>query len=410
MSAMSTRDAEENKSSEYTGSKPSHKRWWVVLLVICLLALAAYAVLVRTGKMPFGTAGNQHKALPPGIPVVAVQAKKSDFNIYISGLGSVTPVYTVTVKSRVDGQLMEVLYREGQMVNQGDLLATIDPRPFQVQLTQAEGQLVRDQALLKNALLDLERYKVLWQQDSIQKQQLDTQEALVKQYEGVVKTDQGVIDNAKLQLVYCRITSPITGRVGLRLVDPGNIVHATDTNGLVVITQLQPITVIFPISEDNLPLVLPKLKAGNPLAVEAWDRDDKRKIAEGVLLTIDNQVDPTTGTVRFKATFDNKDNQLFPNQFVNARLLVDVRVGATVVPASATQRGPRGTYVYIVNADKTVTQRLIEMGETQRGLTVIKSGVTPGELVVVDGAERLRDGARVEVKVQADDATPKGGR
>ncbi len=404
------RDAEEKKSSEHTNSRPSRRRWWIVLLAVCLLAIGAYAVLVRTGKMPLGTAGNQHKALPPGIPVVAVQAKKSDFNIYISGLGSVTPVYTVTVKSRVDGQLMDVLYKEGQMVNQGDLLATIDPRPYQAQLTQAEGQLVRDQALLKNALLDLERYKVLWQQDSIQKQQLDTQEALVRQYEGVVKTDQGQVDNAKLQLVYSRITTPITGRVGLRLVDPGNIVHATDANGLVVITQLQPITVIFPISEDNLPLVLPKLKAGNPLAVEAWDRDDKRKIAEGVLLTIDNQVDPTTGTVRVKAIFDNKDNQLFPSQFVNARLLVDVRVGATVVPASATQRGPRGTYVYIVNADKTVTQRLIEMGETQRGLTVIKSGVTPGELVVVDGAERLRDGARVEVKVQADDTTPKGGR
>ena len=279
-----------------------------------------------------------------------------------------------------------------------------------MQLTQAEGQLARDQALLKNAHVDMERYRVLWQQDSVQKQQLDTQEALVKQYEGVVKTDQGLIDSAKLQLVYCRITSPITGRVGLRLVDPGNIVRATDANGLVVITQLQPITVVFPISEDNLPVVLPKLKAGNQLAVEAWDRDDKRKITEGALLTIDNQVDPTTGTVRFKAMFDNKDNQLFPNQFVNAHLLVDVKVGAIVVPASATQRGPRGAYVYIVNADKSVTQRLIEAGETQRGLTVIKSGVAAGELVVVDGAERLRDGARVEVKVQADDRTPKGGR
>jgi membrane fusion protein, multidrug efflux system len=407
---MSTRNLEENQSPDHTDSRPSRKRWWIVLLVVCLLAVGTYAVLVRTGKVPLGSAGDQRKAPVPGIPVVAVQAKKSNFSIYISGLGSVTPVYTVTVKSRVDGQLMEVLYREGQNVNQGDLLVTIDPRPFQVQLTQAEGQLARDQALLKNAQLDLERYRVLWQQDSIQKQQLDTQEALVKQYEGVVKTDQGLIDNAKLQLVYCRITSPITGRVGLRLVDPGNIVRATDANGLVVITQLQPITVVFPISEDNLPLVLPKLKAGNQLAVEAWDRDNKRKIAEGVLLTIDNQVDPTTGTVRFKATFDNKDNQLFPNQFVNARLLVDVRVGATVVPASATQRGPRGTYVYIVNADNSVTQRLIEMGETQRGLTVIKSGVAPGELVVVDGAERLRDGARVEVKVQADDTTPKGGR
>jgi multidrug efflux system membrane fusion protein len=407
---MSTREGEENKSSEYTNSLPPRKRWWIVLLVVCLLALGAYALLVKTGKMPFGNAGNQRKPSVPGIPVVAAQAKKSNFSIYISGLGSVTPVYTVTVKSRVDGQLMEVLYREGQMVNQGDLLAKIDPRPFQVQLTQAEGQLTRDQALLKNAMVDLERYRVLWQQDSIQKQQLDTQEALVKQYEGVVKTDQGLIENAKLQLVYCRISSPITGRAGLRLVDPGNIVHANDTSGLVVITQLQPITVVFPIPEDNLPLVLAKLKTGKQLTVEAYDREEKRKLAEGSLLTIDNQVDPATGTVRFKAVFANKNDELFPNQFVNAHLMVDVKTDATVVPASATQRGPRGTYLYVVKTDNTVTQRPIEIGETQRGQTVIRSGVEPGELVVVDGAERLRDGARVEVKVQADDRTPKGGR
>ncbi len=407
---MSTEEAEENRSLEQPGPRPPRKRWWIVLLVVCLLALGIYAVLVRTGKVPLGNAGNQGKAPAPGIPVVAVQAKKMDLNIFISGLGSVTPVYTVTVRSRVDGQLMDVLYREGQMVNQGDLLATIDPRPFQVQLTQAEGQLVRDQALLKNAQVDLERYKVLWQQDSIQKQQLDTQDALVRQYEGVVKTDQGQIDNAKLQLIYCRITSPITGRVGLRLVDPGNIVHATDTNGLVVITQLQPITVVFPIPEDNLPLVLAKIKTGKQLPVEAYDRDEKRKLAEGSLLTIDNQVDPTTGTVRFKAIFPNKNDELFPSQFVNAHLMVDVKTDATVVPASATQRGPRGTYVYVVKTDNTVSQRLIEMGETQRGQTVIKSGISPGELVVVDGAERLRDGARVEVKVQTSDATPKGGR
>ncbi len=407
---MSTQASEKNTSTEYTQTRPPRRRWWIALLIVCLLAIGIYALLVKTGKIPFRSTANQHKAPVPGTPVVAVQAKKTDFNIFISGLGSVTPVYTVTVKSRVDGQLMEVLYKEGQMVNQGDLLATIDPRPFQVQLTQAEGQLARDQALLKNALVDLERYRVLWQQDSVQRQQLDTQEALVRQYEGVVKTDQGQIDNAKLQLVYCRITSPITGRVGLRLVDPGNIVHAADANGLVVVTQLQPITVVFPIPEDNLALVLAKLQAGKQLPVEAYARDDKRKLADGSLLTIDNQVDPTTGTVRFRAVFPNKNYELFPGQFVNAHLMVDVIVGAVVVPASATQRGPRGTYVYVVKTDNTVTQRPIEMRETQQGQTVIKSGVAPGELVVVDGAERLRDGARVEVKVQADDATPKGGR
>jgi multidrug efflux system membrane fusion protein len=407
---MITQDAEKSESPEQKGSRGLRRRWWIILLVVCLLALGAYALLVRTGKVPLGNAGGQGKAPVPGIPVVAVQAKKSDFKVYITGLGSVTPVYTVTVKSRVDGQLMEVLYREGQMVNQGDVLALIDPRPFQVQLTQAEGQMARDQALLKNAQVDLERYRVLWKEDSIQKQQLDTQEALVRQYEGVVKTDQGQIDNAKLQLIYCRITSPITGRVGLRLVDPGNIVHANDTNGLLVITQLQPITVVFPIPEDNLPMVLGKVKAGQQLPVEAFDRGETRKLAEGTLLTLDNQVDPSTGTVRFKAIFANKNDELFPNQFVNAHLLVDVKVGATVVPASATQRGPRGTYVYVVKTDNTVSQRLIEMGETQRGQTVIRSGISPGERVVVDGAERLRDGAKVEVKVQADDATPKGGR
>jgi multidrug efflux system membrane fusion protein len=407
---MITQDAEKSESPEQKGSRGLRRRWWIILLVVCLLALGAYALLVRTGKVPLGNAGGQGKAPVPGIPVVAVQAKKSDFKVYITGLGSVTPVYTVTVKSRVDGQLMEVLYREGQMVNQGDVLALIDPRPFQVQLTQAEGQMARDQALLKNAQVDLERYRVLWKEDSIQKQQLDTQEALVRQYEGVVKTDQGQIDNAKLQLIYCRITSPITGRVGLRLVDPGNIVHANDTNGLLVITQLQPITVVFPIPEDNLPMVLGKVKAGQQLPVEAFDRGETRKLAEGTLLTLDNQVDPSTGTVRFKAIFANKNDELFPNQFVNAHLLVDVKAGATVVPASATQRGPRGTYVYVVKTDNTVSQRLIEMGETQRGQTVIRSGISPGERVVVDGAERLRDGAKVEVKVQADDATPKGGR
>jgi membrane fusion protein, multidrug efflux system len=407
---MISQEAGKNASLEQPGSRPPRKLWWIVLLLVCLLALGTYAVLVRTGKVQLGNSANQRKAPAPGIPVVAVQAKKTDFNIYITGLGSVTPVYAVTIRSRVDGQLMEVFYREGQMVHQGDVLATIDPRPFQAQMTQAEGQLARDQALLRNALVDLDRYQVLWKEDSIQKQQLDTQEALVRQYEGVVKTDQGLIDNAKLQLTYCRITSPITGRVGLRLVDPGNIVHATDANGLIVITQLQPITVIFPVAEDNLFLVVPKLKTDKELIVEAYDREEKHKLAVGSLLTIDNQVDPTTGTVKFKAIFANKEDELFPNQFVNAHLLVDVKVGATVVPASATQRGPRGTYVYVVKSDNTVTQRLIEMGETQRGQTIIKAGVAPGELVVVDGAERLRDGARVEVKVQTDDRTPKGGR
>ena len=326
--------------------------------------------------------------------------------VYITGLGTVTPVYTVTVRTRVDGQLMEVLFREGQMVERGDVLATIDPRPFEVQLTQAEGQMARDQALLKNAQLDVQRYRVLWEQDSIPKQQLDTQEALVRQYEGAVKTDQGQIDNAKLQLIYCRITAPISGRIGLRLVDPGNIVHAADVNGLFVITQLQPMTVIFPIAEDSLPQVLRKLNSGGQLPVEAYDREQKTRLATGSLLTMDNQIDPTTGTVKLKATFPNKGNELFPSQFVNARLLVEVKHDATLIPSSAIQRGPQGTFVYVVKADRTVGVRAVSVGDIQGGEASIASGLSPGELAVTDGTDRLREGSRVELKGQSDGTTP----
>jgi len=295
---------------------------------------------------------------------------------------------------------MEVLFKEGQIINSGELLARIDPRPFEVQLTQAEGQMARDVAQLKNAQLDVERYRVLWEEDSVQKQLLDTQEALVRQLEGAVKTDQGQIDSAKLNLVYCQITSPITGRIGLRLVDPGNIVHAADTNGLIVITQLQPITVIFPLPEDNLPQILVRLRTGRPLVVEAYDREMKQRLALGSLLTVDNQIDPTTGTVRLKAIFPNEQNELFPNQFVNARLLVEVKHDVTVIPSPAIQRGPQGTFVYVVKADQTATVRPITIGEIQEGEASVKTGLLPGELVVVDGAERLREGTRVVLRGQ----------
>lgn len=389
-------------------TRPSHLRkyWWIWLLLIALIAGGAYLYFTIKQKNTALAAKQAAAAAARSVPVAAVPARKGDIGVYLTGLGSVTPLDTVTVKSRVDGQLMKVLFREGQVVKSGELLAVLDPRPFQVQLTQAEGQLMRDQALLKNAQLDLERYRVLSEQDSIAKQQYDTQKSLVRQYEGAVKNDQGLVDSARLQLVYCRITSPLSGRVGLRQVDAGNIVHATDTNGLVVITQLTPITVIFPIPEDNLPQVLAKLKNGARLTVEAFDREQKQKLAAGYLLTIDNVVDPTTGTVKFKAVFPNKENELFPNQFVNARLLVEVRHDSVIVPSSAIQRGPQGIFVYVVKADRSVAVRPVTLGVTEGGETAVDAGLAPGDIVVSDGAERLHEGSLVEVK-GAGNSTPK---
>lgn len=365
------------------------RRWWIGLIAAALVGAGLCTFPAKAGS-PSPSPARQGPSSPSqGISVAAVAAGHGDVGIYLTGLGAVTPIATVTIKSRVDGELMKVLYQEGQIVNKGALLAEIDPRPFEAQLTQAEGQLVRDQALLDNARLDLRRYETLSKQDSIAQQLYDTQKALVHQYEGAVKIDQGQIDTAKLNLIYSRITAPVTGRVGLRLVDPGNIIHTTDTNGLVVITQLQPMTVIFTISEDNLPPVLDKLKAGARLQVDAYNRELTRKLATGPLLTVDNEIDPTTGTVRLRAEFPNKDNELFPQQFVNARLLLDVRRQTTVVPAAAIQQGPQGKFVYVVKADQTVEVRPVTPGPAEGGDVAIDSGLSPGELVMVAQATAL---------------------
>lgn len=344
-------------------------------------------------------------------PVVAKPAQKGDVRVFLTSLGTVTPVRTVTVRSRVDGQIMRVLFREGQLVKQGDLLVEIDPRPFQAQLTQVEGQMARDTALLANARIDVERYRTLLAQDSIARQQLDTQEALVRQYEGVVKVDQGLLDNARLQLAYSRVTAPIGGRLGLRQVDEGNVVRASDANGIVVITQQQPITVIYTLPQDNLPAVLKRMQSGERIPVEALDRDQNQKspLGNGVLLTIDNQIDTATGTVRLKAQFPNDDGRLFPNQFVNVRMLIDVRRDATTVPSAALQRGARGQFVYVVKEDRTVTLREVKTGPVEADQTVIESGIEPGELVVVDGMDRLREGARVELPAADAGGARKGG-
>ena len=392
---------EENSEEKDLLTPNRSKRWriwWIAALAVCLAVGVVIFLMTRGGNTPAGKQAGA--ALARAVPVSATAAKKGEMNIFLNGLGAVTPLSTVTVKSRVDGQLMEVLFREGETVKGGQLLAQIDPKPFEVQLVQAEGQMARDEALLQNAKLDVERYRLLWQQDSIPKQQLDTQEALIRQLEGAIKVDQGQIESAKLQLAYSRIESPVTGRTGLRLVDPGNIVHAADANGLVVITQLQPITVIFPIPEDSLPAVLKALGEGKKLPVYAFNREQTQQLAAGSLLTVDNQIDPNTGTVRLRAIFDNRDNRLFPYQFVNARLLVEVKRGVILVPAAAIQRGIQGNYVYGVKADRTVTVRTVQLGEIQGAQASVTSGRADGDLVVVDGAERPREGSAVELKVE----------
>jgi multidrug efflux system membrane fusion protein len=330
-------------------------------------------------------------------PVVAVAARSGEIDLIINGLGTVTPLRTVTVRSRVDGELVRVHFEEGQAVKEGQLLAEIDARSFQVQLAQAEGQLAKDMALLQNARLDLQRYEALFKQDSIARQQVDTQLALVRQYEGAVRVDRSQVDSARLQLSYTKVTAPVSGRAGLRLVDQGNIVRAGDASGLVVITQLQPAAVVFTVPQDSVPAVMKRLQSGERISVEAWDREQKAKLAEGALASADNQVDPQTGTVKLKAQFDNADYALFPNQFVNVRMKLDTLRDVVVIPAAAVQRGAQGLFVYIAHVDNTVMQRPVKLGPAEGLRVSVVEGITPGDMVIVDGMDRLRPGAQVEV-------------
>ena len=370
---------------------------WLMLVVLLLVALIGFLILERRQNT---TVAARAAPQPPGISITTAVAEQGSIGVYINALGSVAPISTVTVKSRVDGQLMTVNYREGQMVQQGDVLAEIDPRPFQAQLVQAQGQYDRDKALLENANIDLNRYQIAYSKNAIPKQQLDTQVATVHQYEGIVKLDQGQIDNAKVQLGYCQITSPISGRVGLRLVDPGNIVHAADTTGMLVITQLQPITVLFSVAEDYLPQIRQQLRRGNRLTVDAFDRTQQTKLSSGALLTFDNEIDTSTGTIKLKATFPNHDNALFPNQFVNARLLLTTQRGVILVPSAAIQRNAQDAFVYVVQPDQTVTMRTVSAGTTDGNITAV-DGLKAGDVIAVDGFDKLQNGVKVSARASS---------
>jgi multidrug efflux system membrane fusion protein len=379
--------------------------WLWLVLLIGAAAAAGFWLLPRFTGSEADKKKPGEKTGGKSTPVVVAKAVTGDMNLYFTGLGTVTALNTVTIRSRVDGELMRVAFTEGQQVKEGDLLAEIDPRPFKAQLDQAEGTLARDQALLKNAKIDLERDQLA--KDAISAQQLATQAALVAQYEGVVRSDQAQADMARLQLTYCRITSPLTGRIGLRLVDQGNIIHANDAGGLAVVTQLQPISVVFSLPSANLPAILQKTSAGKTLVVEAYDQGLQKRLASGTLLAVDSQIDPGTGTIKIKATFPNPDGGLYPNQFVNARLLIDERKGVVLIPTAAIQRGTQSaTYVYVVKdtptkedptkLEKTVAYQQVVTGQTEGDVTIVESGVQDGDIVVTDGVDKLVDGAKVK--------------
>jgi multidrug efflux system membrane fusion protein len=393
-------DSLDVNPAEHSNSRmpaPKKSRWWLWLIGAVLL-LGGIVLWQRLGATPQAkTTGDPASR---AVSVSAAVARQGDIGIYFDALGTVTPVYTVTVTGRVQGEIIQVYYREGQMVRKGSPLLEIDPRPYQAQVTQMEGQLARDQALLTEAKIDFDRYQQAFNRNAIAKQQLDDQQQVVLQYEGTVKNDQGQLANAKVNLDYTHITSPIDGRVGLRLIDPGNIVQANSSTPLVVITQLQPITVVFSIAEDHLAQIQEQLRKGKKLSVDAYDREQTHKLASGTLLTLDNVIDTTTGTLKLKAVFPNSDSALFPSQFVNARLLVDTLRNATLIPTPAIQRNAQGAFVYVIKSDQTVELHPVTPGTTDGTLTAV-DGLQPGETVAINGFDKLQEGAKVNVRASS---------
>lgn len=396
-------------------ARPRHSRRWLLSLLVLLLIAGLCWVFWPSSPATKAPGAGKPGGGRPGfgafggpVPVRVAPATVGDFPLYYKALGTVTATNTVNVRSRVGGELVKINFKEGQRVKAGDLLAEIDPRSYQIALQQAEGTLAQNQAQLKNAQIDLERYKGLFAEDSIAKQTLDTQAALVAQYQGTIKTNQAAVGDARLNLDFTRIRAPISGRLGLRQLDVGNLVAANDTTALVVITQTQPITVVFTLPETELSTVLSRYRSGAQLPVQAWDRGDTQQLSVGVLSSLDNQIDTTTGTLKFKAGFENQDEMLFPNQFVNVRLLADTLKDVVLVPSAAMQFGTNGTFAYVMDGDNKVTIRSLKLGASDGDLTVVKEGLAKGERVVLEGTDRLRDGSEVEVVNDSSDvpATP----
>jgi membrane fusion protein, multidrug efflux system len=384
------------------------KGYLLATLAVCLLLLVSCNNSPNPQAASKGGGKKGQQRGPMTVPVAVAKAETRDLPVYLQGLGSVEAFNTVVVKSRLDGQLVEIHFKEGQEVKKGDLLAVIDPRPYEVALTQADATLYKDQSALNDAKLNFQRFQDLYKQGIIPQQQFDTQKSLMGQLEGAVRADEAQINNVKLNLTYTRITAPVSGRIGLRQVDIGNMVHASDPNGLLVITQLHPIAVVFTLPEDNLPSVAQHMRKA-PLETEAYSRDDQTKLATGKLLTIDNQIDPSTGTGKLKAVFDNTESALWPNQFVNVHLLLEVRKNTLVVPAAAIQHGPQGDYVFTVKPDKTAEMRKVAIGFSQGNLTALASGVQPGEIVITDGQDKIQPGSKVEIR-GGEGAAPNGRR